>query len=90
MPETIDFSILERADISQRELAALLKVSPGAVHHWVRGRRRPSERMRYRLIARLKQIEEAVEAGKLPLSEPHIIYTKTRPIRLKSLRDIVN
>lgn len=90
MSETIDFSILERADISQRELAVLMNVSPAAVHHWVCGRRRPSERLRYRLIERLKQIEEAVESGKLPISEPHIIYTKTRPIRLKALRDIVN
>ncbi len=65
----MDFSIIERAGITQRQYADLVGVTRVTVNFWIKGRVRPRDIVRSRIALANAALERAVEAGELPITE---------------------
>ena len=63
----MDLTPLKRAGVSQGQFADLLGVSRVTVNTWVVGRRAPTPKIRGRIHAVLRLLDEAVESGALPV-----------------------
>lgn len=63
----MDFSIIQKANISPAELGYLVGVSRYAAHKWVVGKSSPHPQVRELVAKTLHTIEQAVDAGALPL-----------------------
>ena len=65
-PPEWDFSIVAASGLTQKEFAALVRVSRISVIHWMQGRCKPSRHVAPRLTEILKRVREAVDSGTLP------------------------
>lgn len=73
----MDFSIIQKADISASELALLIRykdtdgtvrsMTRAAVYRWVSGKAAPNQKLQLRVSKVLSLITAAVDAGDLPL-----------------------
>lgn len=63
----MDFSVIQRANISPAELGFIVGASRFAALKWVTGKSKPHPQIREFVAHTLKTIEKAVEAGDLPL-----------------------
>lgn len=89
-PADWDFSIVAASGLTQKEFAALVRVSRVSVNHWIQGRRQPSQHVASRLTEVLKRITTAVETGTLPPLTA-ITRQKTDPTRnAQRTKEIVN
>ena len=66
----MDFSVIDRAGVTQGQFAAIIGVERVTVNTWVRAKFRPRGAMRSRVARLLDLLAEAVEAGKLPIPVP--------------------
>lgn len=62
----MDFSIIDRAGITQAQYAKLVGVSRVSVSSWTRGSR-PRDNLRSRIALSNAALERAIEAGDLPI-----------------------
>ena len=67
MEQTIDFTIIKRAGITQQEFAQLCEVTRTTVNLWVKGGTKPHKCMRRRVATVTAAVARAVEAELLPL-----------------------
>lgn len=63
----MDFSIIDRAGVTQGQFASLVGVSRVTVNTWVNGRFHPRGHARDTVIRLVKLLHEAHEAGTLPV-----------------------
>lgn len=73
----MDFSIIQKADLSVAELAMLIRykddagnirsVTRAAAYRWIGGKAEPVEKLRMRVTKVLEILQNAVDAGDLPL-----------------------
>lgn len=70
MDDNIDFSILEKAGISQAEFADLCGVSRVTVNLWVKGKMQPHRYLRHTVARVTEDIQVALDAGRLPVDTP--------------------
>ena len=63
----MDFELIARAGLTQKEFAELCDVSHTTVNLWVTGKMRPHRFVRDNVERRLAQLAECVDAGTLPL-----------------------
>ena len=66
-PQELDFTIVTRAGLTQKEFALLSGVSRVTANLWVRGKMSPHRFIRARTAKVISTLEEAVAAGALPL-----------------------
>ena len=63
----MDFSIIERAGITQQQFGKLVGVSRITVNTWARGKYKPRPDIRARVAKACKVLTAAVDAGHLPV-----------------------
>lgn len=85
-PVSPDFSLVERAGLTQSEFAALVGANRISVNHWINKRRTPSRHIMPRIRKALALIERAVEADKLPGDIPSP-SARARKERIGYIRD---
>lgn len=62
----MEFKIIEKAGLTQREFGDICSVSRTTVNLWVNGRMKPHRYIQSRVKEKLEQVARAVENGKLP------------------------
>lgn len=81
----MDFSILSRAGVTTQQFAKLLGVSRISVHAWKSGTASPRPTNRRKVSAALKQLDEAVARGELPVPSTYArAYTENTLQRILS------
>lgn len=80
----MDFRVITKAGLTQREFGKLLGVSRVTANRWIHGYE-PHYLMQERVVDMLARIEEAVEANKLPLS---VAYDREN--RYEAIREALN
>lgn len=63
----MDFSLIDRAGVSQGQFAQLVGVSRITVNTWVKARFKPRGSIRVRVIKLLSLLEAAITDGRLPV-----------------------
>lgn len=69
--DEFDFTLIERAGLTQQDFAELLGVARPTVNRWVNGQT-PHMMVRKRVAALLKLLESKIDAGKLPVELPNL------------------
>lgn len=64
----MDYSLIEKAGMTQAEFAELVGVTRTTVNHWVRGKMNPNRYLKAHVSSIMEGIAAAVTAGELPLS----------------------
>ena len=85
-----DFSIVTHSGLTQKEFAALAKVSHVTAIHWLKGRRVPSRRLAGRTAKLLERIADSVQRGTLPPATPKPISRVTPDAVRKRNQEILN
>ena len=67
MDQTLDFTIIKRAGITQQEFAQLCEVTRTTVNLWVSGNTKPHKCVRRRVTTVTAAMTRAVDAALLPL-----------------------
>lgn len=88
-PTQWDFSIVAASGLTQKEFAALARVSRISAIHWIQGRRLPSRHVAPRLAEVMKRLAAAVEAGTLPPQTPKPGREVSPELRAKRMQEIV-
>lgn len=78
--ENLDFTVVARAGLTQREFAALVGVSRVTTNLWVSGKMNPHRLIRARAVSTVAVLEKAILNAKLPL--PQSIKATERPAAL--------
>lgn len=68
---TLDFSVIERAGLTQSEFAKLVNVTRVTVNHWVNGGT-PSNFLKRVVAGYLGDLQDAVDKGILPQALVHM------------------
>ena len=68
----LDFSIIERAGLTQSEFAGLADVTRVTINHWVSGKGRPARKKEPKIKSLLKVLSVANKRGILPDTLPSI------------------
>jgi len=63
----MDFSIIERAGLTQLQFGKLVGVSRVTVNTWVKGRFKPRSDLRARVAKATRLLDAAIIAGQLPV-----------------------
>lgn len=66
----MDFSVIDRAGVTQGQFATVVGVERVTVNTWVRAKFRPRGIARARVSKLLALLAEAIEAGTLPVPVP--------------------
>lgn len=66
-PQELDFTIVTRAGLTQKEFALLSGVSRVTVNLWVRGKMSPHRFIKARTAKVISTLDEAIAQGALPL-----------------------
>ena len=69
MDQTLDFTVIKQAGITQQEFAQLCEVTRTTVNLWVSGSTRPHKCVRRRVATMTAALTRAVEAKLLPLPQ---------------------
>lgn len=81
----MDFSIIERAGLTQTQYAELVGVTRVTVNFWVRAKVRPRDIVRSRIALANAALEKAVEAGELPVpADAHASLVKAAIAKVKT------
>lgn len=64
----MDFTLIDKAGITQAEFAEMIGITRTTVNMWVKGKMRPNRYIRGFVGAVLASMEAAVQAGELPLT----------------------
>ena len=65
----MDFNLIAKAGLTQREFAELADVSRATTNLWVRGKMNPHRFIESHVSALLTNIQKGMEAGALPLTQ---------------------
>lgn len=65
----MDFTVIARAKLTQREFAALVGVSRVTANMWVRAKMSPHRYIRAKIATVLSHLEAALQRGDLPLND---------------------
>lgn len=65
-----DFSVVNRAGLTQQEFAQLIGVGRLTVHFWMKGKRKPSRYLAKKVRKALALLAKAVDENKLPGAMP--------------------
>ena len=80
-PQELDFTVVNRAGLTQKEFASLAGVSRVTTNTWVRGKMKPHRYIRARAEKFVALLERAVECAALPL--PVTTRRLDRPFAIK-------
>jgi DNA-binding XRE family transcriptional regulator len=78
----LDFTVIERADLTQQEFADAAGVSRVTTNKWVMGKMSPHMYIRDRITDLLEVLEAAIEDNALPL--PHGVPKHKRPAAIRA------
>jgi transcriptional regulator with XRE-family HTH domain len=67
MDDTLDFSLIEKAGLSQGEFADLCNVSRITVNLWVNGRMKPHRYLHAGVKQALEEVQTAIDEKRLPI-----------------------
>ena len=65
----MDFNLMAKAGLTQREFAELADVSRATTNMWVTGKMKPHRFIESHVSALLANIQKKMEAGELPLAQ---------------------
>lgn len=80
----MDFSVIDRGELTQKEFSVLCGVSRVTVNLWVRNKMQPHRYIRQRIERLVAQLNSAVDQGTLPLA-----HELTPEQRIAALREMV-